>query len=220
MAKNSMRMTRGQAQQVSMMIDRKLNRRVELKYEVFGSQPSINSTTPYVASITDISQGDTDTDRNGDRINYRGLEIRQRVAVNPSQTLAAGMVVRRVIFQWLPNDATPPIPSNVLLADPFTGTVQVVSTYNHDGRDQYRILNDETWYHAGGLVGAGVAQLTGTSGGYEHKIISVGSIIKHVQYSASGVTGTNKLYIMYLTDMTASFAPLVWFNAKLTYEDP
>jgi len=207
-------LSQGQARQVSEIVQKNFRKRVELKYYTFGAQPSVTATVPVITSLSDIAQGDTDITRNGDRLNINRLELRYILKVNSSNLIPAN-IIRVIVFQWLPNDGSvAPLVSNILTPDGFSGTYTVLSGHNHDGRDMYRIIYDQS--HV--VVGTSTIYAT-SSGIYADKVVSIASAIKHFQFNGSTTNATNKLFVLFLTDATVN-VPFIYWNTKLYFRDP
>lgn len=151
-----------------------------------------------VTSISDVAQGDTDNTRDGDNLYLTSLQLRWSVVLGDSTNLA-----RIIVFQWKPNST--PTTGDILIT---TGsTAAPLSAYNHDTRQSYRILSDS-------LVALNAAETmkAGTS-------FVVNFPVKQIQYTGSGTTGTNKLYLLALSDSGASSHPTFTYYYKLNYRD-
>ncbi len=207
-------LTTDQKQEVSKLVQRQMARKVELKYFVYGAQPTVIAGTPVITSLCDIVAGDEDIDRNGDRINYTKLHLKYQIDANVAATLQQHYV-RVIVFQWLPNTSlTSPTMTNLLTPDGFTTTITYQSAQGHDTRDMWRILYDTT--HC--LVGGGSIATSKSSVWYDGDI-NLGPAIKHLQFSGGSTNGTNKLFIGFLSS-AATQQPTIYWNSKLNFRDP
>lgn len=183
----------------------------ELKYHVTEAIGQQISTTPTIQDLTAITQGDTDQTRDGDRLQLAGkIDFRFHLFIGDSSN-----VVRVIIFQWHPNST--PSAGQILLNGP-TGVIDYLSTYSHDNRQEYRILFDKVY----SLIGDGVADvsayttLTQIVRVYR---ISLKKATKMVQFAAATVDGTNKIYILRVSDSNAIPYPLMGYQAKVFFRD-
>jgi len=160
--------------------------------------------TGRIDPITDIPQGDTDQERDGDQLNIRSIEVNwawaQPTALNDLSNLC-----RFIVFQWFPN-TTPTIAS--ILASTAT-TTGVLSPYHHDNRFQFKILLD---------VKTTLGLNSGNSAMIYRKYIK-GDLKRKIQYITGGIAGQNKLYVVALSDSTVAAHPNLSFAIKVNYQD-
>lgn len=117
----------------------------ELKMGFGTSAVLFNTSNVLTAAGTtfDIAQGVGDSQRVGDKLTWCGsidlkLEMRNSLAPN-----VAANNIRFMIFQWHPN-STPTV-AQILLNGP-TGAPDTLSNYNHDNRQQYKIIFDKVFF--------------------------------------------------------------------------
>lgn len=202
-----------QKQEVQTLVQRTLNKRVELKYFVYGAQPTVTLASPIITSLCDITAGDEDIDRNGDRINYKLLNLKLQIQANSNFNETA--YVRCIVFQWLPNTSlTAPTFANILTPTSFANTISYMSAHGHDTRDMWRILFDETY-----SLNFAYTVPTIQSGVHRDIQINLGPAIKHLQFSGGTTDGTNKLFIGFLSSATTN-QPSIWWESKLNFNDP
>jgi len=121
-------------QQVRAMIRGNL----ELKHYLsnFLSSPDTTGVTVHLSSV---AQGDLDTNRNGDRITPRSLEVRFGITYGDTYN-----TVRIIFFQWFQDVGLyPPAVNDVL--NPLATTSYLYNTYNMDKRSSYKVLYDGTF---------------------------------------------------------------------------
>lgn len=207
-------LTKKQTEQVKRLI----NVRAELKFFDFNLYTVASDDAGSILSIMDIPQGDTDITRDGDRIMLCGyitmfLQLNSNYYTNvpPVDTW------RFIIFQWHPNSV--PAIGNILLPGP-SSTQDVYSQYSHDFRQQYTILYDiftstmgQTYQTAPPGNNSPTTSITSRQW---HRRIYLKRARKQVQYSAAnGTTGTNKIYVMHLTDTPFAQGTKPYLNLSL-----
>jgi len=195
---------KGERKMVKEEIKSALRENVELKYFALADNTYgaiSNNGTDFLQSVTNVPQGDTDSTRDGDRIQMQ--ELRFRVGIKTGS--ATPTFLRIICFQWKPN--TTPVYASILLDQHGTSNAPI-SDFQHDSRDMYKILSDD-------LVQVDSSAHTATcversiKKGFNH----------HVQYTAGSTTvGTNQLYIMAVSDV-ATNGPSVVLQSKLLYTD-
>lgn len=182
--------------------------RQELKFFPASKSGVAVSTTPTIDDLSAIPQGSTDNDRDGDRVRLETLELRG-VLINADVTNH----YRIVVFSWFPNST--PVAGNILLNGP-SGNVDAFSCYSHDNRQLYKILWDK-FYFCAGNGGAASNPYTPTS--EQPLYFRVPVTPKQVQFAAGTTNGTNKVYILYLSDSGAISHPVIHYATKLLYTD-
>lgn len=172
-------------------------RGVEYKVKNTGISTDIDNAGAVAELIgTNVSVGTGDTARIGDKIYLSRLymNISFRIPNGGDHT----NVLRCVIFQW--KVATTPGVTDILSSSTYD------ATYNHDGRQNYRILYDKIV----DLSYYGPAQKT-----YSIKIKNMARTITY----QSNVAQRNALYILLLSDSGAVLNPNVDYDCKVYYTD-
>lgn len=195
-------------------VKRLIGEEVELKYHskvlYSGVVPSNGAGTN--SSICDVAQGQTDTTRVGDALTLKSLEFRYTVR-------CAGVTpdffnfVRVIVFQWNQNTVptAPDIMDQVITTD-------YESFYNHDNRSIYKIMYDRTHF----LSGAGPAGVVNPqTSNFAHGVVKFMYRFprKRVNFIAATTTPIHGLYMIALSDSTASPQPTLVMNSKITYSD-
>lgn len=160
----------------------------------------INNTIDSSGSIFDLSlipQGDTDTSREGDRVRMTSIQWRGQ-AYNADTS----NVLRFVFFQWLMDDGvdTPQV-SEILQATMVGNPYAVYAPYAKDYAGyKFAVLYDEI--------------LCTSQNGDANNIFSFNFPIKknkkitpNIQYVAATTSGTNKLFVMVISDSGAITHP-------------
>ena len=200
-----------------------VHRERELKF--FGTvlNNSASTTTATVSSISDVTQGDTDTTRDGDRLTWCGhLEFRYSWILG---TVDPKAFVRVLIFQWHPN--TTPTASSVLLTG-ASGSIDVYSQYSHDNRQMFCILYDKVT----NLTGNAATTINYTSISEQYGVQHIrlkpvasfrsSSFQSNVQFSTGTTTGTNKIYLLHISSTNNAGGagdPHISYTTKLVYRD-
>lgn len=205
-----------------------IHRNQELKW--FGtpiSAQEIPGNPGLLTLITGIAQGTTDQQRTGDRIKYAG-SIFLRMVIDLGDAAADTHVyIRTICFQWHPNSV--PAAGNILINGP-TGSPDILSVYNHDGRQMYTIMFDKTEKLIGNQnVAAAPNVLTSSTipnlRTYSIKLapitFSTTPFESQAQFSAGGVTATNHIYILQLSDTTGGVGhrPFTSWYTKVVWRD-
>jgi len=160
------------------------------------------STTAVVTKLSSVSQGVADTERIGDALMLTGVEYRQLCAFQD-----AGCI-RHIVFQWKADDTTAPVVGDIL--DLAVITTAFNAPYNHDKRNQFRILDDYRAYGDNSGEGA-----TGVVKRLFGKRIS-----KEVRFLAAGTTGFNHVYMISVSNVAVGAnVPTVTLGARITFTD-
>ncbi len=176
-------------------------------------EPKYNDTTQVAQSIsisgtfyslTATTNGTTDITRIGDRITLHSLEFNWSAIVADSSN-----IVRAIVFQWIPDDASDAPTLSKLLAQAST---PVNSPFNHDSAFKAKILYDHrvilTTYEI--CRGDKVLLMLDTPGR---------GINPQVQYSAGSSTGMRNLFLCLVSDSGPSPQPQVDFVARCNWFD-
>jgi len=190
--------------QVQTMIKSAVKTRDLLEWKYFSTtvnQANVTfSGTTY--ALSDVPQGDTDSNRDGDAISLVSLEISLGFYAS-SQVNACRMIV----YQWFPalSSGSPPAPSALLLA--VGSALAPFSTHNVDNYQQYKIIFDKT-----------VA--LSTAEGLRLLNFKIKKFPKRsIQFSGGTTGGSSKLFLLVLSDDGVSSYPLVSYMSKLYYTD-
>lgn len=188
----------------------------EKKYADFDYQiTNLVDSAGVITSLSDIGQGDADNERDGDQLTLTSLDFRYFWNMSGS---VESTRVRTLIFQWYP--PTIPIVTDILLFNALPATpldVRFMAPYSHDRRFNFRVLYDKTHlmtYQA--LAGANPNSYTSA------QLVRVIKFARdRIQYIGGGVTGTNKVYVLFISDAPAGTParPNVKYITKLNYHD-
>lgn len=189
--------------------------RQELKYFLVNATGATTSTLG-IASLSDIPQGSTDSDRTGDRLMLSGnMDIRISYNNGTGSTGDIYNTYRFIVLQWHPSSV--PAVSDILLVGP-SGNRDVYSHYSHDNRQQYRILLDKTVKTVGNNSST-TNPFPDNMTIFHHYIVKMRKALKQIQYAGGSTTGTNKLYYILGSDSLLATHPTYQLSAKLFYRD-
>lgn len=188
-----------------LQVRRIIARQQELKTFVKGAVGVSNSNVPTIVSLTDIPLGQTDNSRIGNHVHLKSLAgWFHFIAGDATNTM------RCILFKWKENDTYNTPTAAQILANGPTGAPDVFSSYNRDSPGNFTILKD--WY----MIGS-----TGTSSPFliQKKQLSIKLTGKAQFWSDVGTTGTNKIYLMFISDSSAVTHPSVSYNTEVGYSD-
>lgn len=187
-------------QKVRRIVNSTINRNVEWKFHLYENSLSVPDT-----GLADdpslVSQGATDTTRNGDKIQASSFKINYYIENGDSYNN-----FRVIVFQWY--QSASPLPSDVLLQGTGFGNL---SQYNIDKAPSYKIMYDRTH-----LVSSNYSGQTNGSRAV-HKKLRVPR--KNIQYNAGSTGGIGKVYLLFISDSSAALHPTVHYSCKLIYKD-
>lgn len=199
----------------------------ELKFKTIQVNRNSVSNTPTILDLTNIIQGNTDSDRNGDRIELAGSMDVILTLFGSESVLTTGFIttIFRVIFFQYKDAATAglnPVAGQILLNGPSGLTPDVHSLYNHDQRQNYTILYDKLVTCVNNSNPVAVAG-TNYQGNHLHSYkfkVHFKKAKKLVSFLGGTVDGTNKIYFMIISD-NGPVTPLPQYtlNTKLYYRD-
>lgn len=185
------------------LINKTLHAKSETKYHDVNTQ----TTADYAGSVIDlcsVSQGDTDITRDGDQLYISSLQLRWEVIQADSTNNC-----RLLVFQWLADSSDTGTPGvSDILSSTFIGGINAPNApYKHDNRFQYKILLDQRFALSDDKPSQiGIKYLTR---GMKRKI----------QYVAAGNSGTNKIYMILISDSSAVSHPTFNIATRLKYKD-
>ncbi len=178
----------------------------ELKYKenIVSISQSATST---VSLLTQVAQGDTDTNRNGDQLMIHNVVLDVSAAIDGTVAPDNTNIVRMIVFQWHPQSGISTLPTATqILQDPTTNPV--LSSYNHDTRWNYSVILDYVFTLS--IEGSRVQQ---------RKFVLTRIPRRKLQFVGATTDGTNHLYILSVSDSTTVDHPSYNFNSKVLFYD-
>lgn len=206
-------------------VDKKIKGIIEKKYHLklvsSGANPSYDN--PYQVSLSEIALGSGDIFRDGDRIKVTSIQISGSIAAGINTNFAG---VRILVFQWLCESV--PVPLDIISASgiALTSLTWQQNHYNHDKRNQFRILSDRKYTLGGTTTGNGL-ETEKRYKRFEIKL-NIGLLAKQnkvknfVQYIGGSTTVMiNNIYFLAIgSDVDASgLEGNVTFESKLNFLD-
>jgi len=162
-------------------------------------------------SLSEVTQGDGDTNRDGDQFYVTSIQMKYHYLGNPAYSTNV-QYVRIILFQWTDSIASATVPSiQAILLDVSSNDAAVVSPYNHDTRYNFRILYDKTH-------GIGLASTTMPPQTFNESVIITKGFTPKVQLEATGTGGTNKFYML-ITGTAATNPGILSVHTKVNFKD-
>lgn len=188
-----------QKAQVREVIKTERKKNSELKFFrrqlVFASVLDFNGA---VESVSDVPQGDLDSNRNGDRLTPVSLRLSYTLYGETNSFLC-----RFIVFRWLEN--TVPTVADILIV---TGSGYAINGgYQHDQRHLFNILYDK----------AHVCSNNGNENVIVTKTLKMAA--KQIDYTAASTAGSNKIYVLGITDRNLATSGTVQYVSRLNYYD-
>lgn len=200
--------------------DTVLKRRMEKKYHVgssyvWNAASLIDPTTTIPYSLTNVTQGNTDTTRIGDKLHVSALILRFNMHLYPHNDASNGQTqayFRIICFQWLENDAY-----NTPTVSKLLESTSLNAPWNHDQSSSFFILYDKV--HP--------MNSTKPSGLLTVPIIPK---FRRIDYNGGGTSGNKKIWLLIIgeskrrtydgtTFATFSSPFEIDLNYKLTFYD-
>lgn len=162
------------------------------------------STAGTLYELSIPTQGAGDSNRIGDKLELRGLRL--RLAFQPGDSVN---LLRMIIFQYRGNSTlhTPAI--NEVIQSIYVGVDSPLAPFTHDYKNQFGILYDKTY----ALSSAATPLIV------INKKIKLKYAKKQVAFTAASTNGSNKLYMILVSDSSAIPHPQVNFISRLFYDD-
>jgi len=179
---------------------------VEHKHFERGIPNQSVSNVATITSMTNVTQGDTDSTRTGTQIVPVRIHFKGRIVYADST-----QVLRILIFVWNNNDEFQvPDADNILGPGP-TGPIDCWSFYNTEQSDSYRMLYDHTF------VGS-----AGTSDSRNPEWFEVKRKLYGKMKFNDNTTnfGSKKVYCLMISDSSSITHPYVYWNNQLEFTDP
>lgn len=194
--------------QVKVVVQRMISGQKEMKYNDVQASTTSDGATGNIVALTDIVQGQADTQRIGDTIQIKNIEY--RFSWNASDAFNFG---RLIMFRWKPfYGSTTPSVTKILqqLGSASTG---VYSPLTHDQRDQFEVLLDVTTKGMTGVYEVPSQMFRGRWTGPK-------SAKSNTQYLAGSTTNvSNGIYILHCTDSLVVTHPGFNYYFRVNYQD-
>lgn len=176
-----------------------------------------NSSAPLIDCLTAIPQGDTDQNRDGDKLMLKKLLLEYMWSASTSS--AYPYYSRVMVVQWLEHSSASTPQLSTLLLSTGTTAQAIVSPYNHDWRYSFRVLYDRTHTISNGIASVGSAA------GTDHKIVKKQIFItpkkRWLQFSSGGVDSKNHIYLITYNYTQGGYTdyPYLSYCAKVNFTD-
>lgn len=174
--------------------------------------PDNNGTVQDLTQITQSTTAQTDQTRLGDQVMLYSIKYKYQI-----HSADRYNTVRIIFFQWFPD--TTPIVGDVLDA---SAGYEVYAPYNTDHAPMYKIHMDKIHVVNSDVVGYYDGTNGVTTNFTRASKVFKGKIQpnrKRIQYQGGGTTGSNKIYMITISDSTASSHPTVIGTYRLNFTD-
>lgn len=154
--------------------------------------------------LSNPAQGTTDSTRVGDKLRLRGLRL--RFTLVPGDTT---QTCRIIVYQYKGNSSlhTPAI--SEVLQSAYIGVDSPLAPFTHDYRNQFIILMDKT---------ITLDSVSHPVKSYKKKV-PLKYAKKQIAFTAGSTDGSNKVYMIAISDSTAAPHPQINFICRLFYDD-
>lgn len=194
-------------QSQKMQVKRMIMANAEKKDFLAGLAVEAIGNVAVISSCANVPLGDGDGQRIGSDITVTGVHFKCDITMTDATN-----IFRVIVFKWKENDQfSVPTAAQILVPGP-SGGIEPLSYYNRNTTQTYEILWDKT------IIGS-----TGATGGppvrffferYMHP-----RAYKSKFYTSAGITGTNKIYRLCISDSAAVTHPFITWNSQLIYSD-
>lgn len=177
----------------------------ETKYNdaLFQASPDYTGT---LADMFAPTQGTADANqRVGDKVKLRSSRISIKMTCGDTVNF-----VRIILFQWYPNTNLSVPTVGTILFDISTADRAIVSPYVFDYQNQYHIIYDK------------VFTLATTGNNYIRTVTfkpNLKYVKKGIEFTAASVNGSNKLYMIAISDSVLDPDPSVFAYWRVFYDD-
>lgn len=162
------------------------------------------STVATITNLSGVTQGDSDTTRDGDTLTLKSMRF--------SATIAGADTYNRfriILFRWNANNATAPVVGDLLM-NSAGSLVDVLIPTVIDGKSQFHIIHDRTYV----TTTAGKSSLGVLKTFYGKKLGA-----KNIQFEGGANTGYKHVYMLTVSDSGAASHPIIYFSNLLRYTD-
>lgn len=198
------------------LIKRVATRNLEMKMLVTQDETTDNSglwsgTSQVVTKLSGVTQGAGDTSRNGDSIAPVSLRFNYVVRPDVANVAATGMMrLRIILFRWRLSDGIAVPLATDIINSVGSETGAFDGPWFMDRRRNFTILADRKLQVPASVI----------SPLYMRPHVIALRLRGRMQYEATGVLGTNQIYLMMFSNIsTAADRPSVFWNARLFFKD-
>lgn len=175
----------------------------ETKYFEFATTGQTVGYTGVTVDCMAIPQGVGDLNRVGDKIRLRGIKFNFII----SNTINSNLRVMLVQCKQNTQLVTPAV--NQLLVPTTLGTINApIAQRLHDYQNLFNVIYDKVYT---------VCPVTNPMI-HQRKTINIKYARKEVSFYSGGTTGSNKIYLMLVSDQVATF-PTIQYQLRFYYDD-
>lgn len=209
---------------------KKIQSRQELKHkDVFFNPVELvnNSGSTTMTLLNPLSQGDTVTTREADRVTFTSIQIKGRISISPT-LLTSSTNWRIIIFRDLQANGADPTLANLLDSTVITNVIY--APYNNNYTDRFRIISDkrgvinpnhlQTWTDT---AGSNIGSSKGAMSIKYNLRWQLGFITNYGLGNAGTIAdiSKNSVYMCALSDQTAvsDFGPNLTGGSRMYFKD-
>lgn len=208
--KVSRKYAKGQAQmdkKVVATVQRVLAKQIEKKFADNNFIFTLGTTTMPIR-LTALSQGVTDSDRIGDKVNLDYYSARITLVGDNGTSAPFYQRVRTIIFQWFPDDgASAPTAATIING----GTSHIFGYYNTNQTSNFKVLYDKKQVMSNEPANPSFENV--------QEINIRKSEVKPIKFAGTVTNASNHLYLLIMTN-NGSVDPVTGvFNGRMRYAD-
>lgn len=199
------RLNPGTKSQVRALVKQALDSEIELKKH----DTTVDITASDTGTVVDLSNMIQDVgvgERVGQKVKPKSLDVRLSM-IHADST----QVIRLILFQWH-QDTSVFTPGASVLLDPVALAAgsfgATTAPYNDTNRGLFRIISDRTF-----------TSVTAADTAVVHWKRKFSPELRHIEYNDSSLEGTEKLWLLAVSDSTAIAHPAVFGHIRLNYTD-
>lgn len=190
---------------VARVANKQIHKQSELKVFNGINASYIVRSTPSIVKIDPPAQGSGANSRDGDSIYMKSLAINASLSPDTVQN----MTMRVILFQWLENDVTQPVATDIL-ADTANFNQCLHSFYVTNPQKQFKVLDDRLVYFD--------SQNASNGKPYRVRVKAGDMAIRKPDFDAAAITGRGNFYFL-LVSSSATDGTLRTPLSRLRYFD-
>lgn len=150
-------------------------------------------------SLCDVPQGDGDSTRDGDKLCPVGLKIKLLLTLADTTN-----TIRLILVRWIPSTSS--LSYGGVIQNGTGTSYSVAGQYQHDTRKQFKVL----WSRSYALSSNRPQVIV-------NKYVRLQK--RQISYVSASTTGTNKLFLLAISDSAAAAHPTIGGYTRLDYTD-
>lgn len=200
----SKKLDRKTAQAVKNIVQAQLAPVIEKKHKDTSISVSNASTFNQYLNLTAITQGDSDTTRDGDRVTIDSIQLRFKL-----QCIDSTNVQRLVLVQWHEDTVLANAALSTILQYSSSIPNDIYSPYQIDKNSKFKVLWDRTFTQV----------LTQESDQISVNVFINKGFKKEIQFTNAASSGVGHIFLLYVSDSTVTAHPTIQGWARVRYYD-